>query len=129
MKVLLIEDDPELSEMYRLALSQAEIDVHLEGHAQAGLDALEAHTFDALILDILLPEHNGLSVLHELRTYHDWAKLPVIILSNLRPYETGFKQRDYAQFGIAAYLIKSETKPHQLVAALKRLHPASQRMA
>lgn len=122
MKILLVEDSPDLAEMYQLALSQAGHEVINVPLAQQALDALDRTPFDLMILDILLPTHNGLNILHELRTYDDWRKLPVIVLSNLSLEEIGLSQELLTELGVVNYLSKSQIKPHQLALLCGQVH-------
>lgn len=119
--LLLIEDDADLAEMYRLQLNHAGYIVIEAANAQAALDALDSQSIDAVILDILLPEYNGLGILHELRSYEDWRRLPVIVLSNLSQAELGLDKRLRTQLGVSAYLEKMRTEQHDLVASLVSL--------
>lgn len=121
MKVLLVEDDYDLIDMYDTALSAAGYSVATVGNAQEALDYLENKKVDVVVLDLLLPGHNGLDVLHELRTYEDWRKLPVIILSNLNCEDVGISAEHLRELGVAKYLIKSQTKPHVLVQAIAKI--------
>jgi two-component system, OmpR family, phosphate regulon response regulator OmpR len=61
-RVLLIEDDPRLAEMVKNYLGEAGFSVSVAGTGAAGI-ALEAReTFDALVLDLMLPDMDGLEV-------------------------------------------------------------------
>lgn len=121
MKVLLVEDDYDLSDMYVAALTASGHKVSVVHNAQAALDFLENNKVNLLVLDLLLPGHNGLNVLHELRTYDDWRLLPVIILSNLNREETGISVAHLHELGVTSYLVKSQTKPHMLVQAVAKI--------
>ncbi len=120
--VLLVEDDADLAEMYRLQIEPAGYEVILAADAQAALDSLDDLRIDAVILDILLPKYNGLGILHELRSYEDWRRLPVIILSNVSAAELGLSKRRQLQLGIAGYLDKATTQAVDLVSALGLLN-------
>jgi len=121
MRVLIVEDDKDLNQMYKLALAKAGHSVSTAFSAQTALDKLESSSFEAVVLDILLPHHNGLSVLHELRSYEDWQAIPVVVLSNLNPLDIGLKPGRFAQLGIKNFLVKSRHKPGDLVAAVEAL--------
>src|SRR5687767_15473271 len=107
MNLLLVEDDKDLAEMYSLQLRYGKHQVHLATDAQAALDVLDKHQVDMIILDIMLPGQNGLSVLYELRSYSDWKKIPVLILSNLSPQELGLTSRGLEALGVRQYLDKT----------------------
>lgn len=81
MRILIIEDDAEIARYIRKGLTEAG---HLVEHAENGRDGLYLATgepFDAIILDRLLPQMDGLTVLTALRS--SGANVPVLILSAL----------------------------------------------
>ena len=108
VRVLLVEDDPEVAQMYRLKL---ELDGYLVQVADDGLEALRSATNDPpdiLFLDIRLPKMDGLGVLEVLRQDDRTRNLPVVILSNYSERELidrGLK------LGALDFLIKSQTTP------------------
>lgn len=117
--ILFIEDDLDVSAMYTAQLVHERHAVTLAGDAQNALDLLDEHRFDLIILDLLLPGSNGLAVLHELRSYEDWRRLPVIILSNLAPEDLEVSQDYLRELGVSEYLVKLETTPGQLAVAVR----------
>ncbi len=121
-RVLLVEDDQDLVELYRLQLEQGDCQVSLAGYAQAALDELDNKPIDVIVLDILLPQVNGLSIVHQLRSYEDWHQIPVIILSNLSPRDLGITPGLLSRLGVRAYLEKSSTNAQTLVAAVREAH-------
>ena len=83
--VLLVEDDPNISDIYRKALKKAGIKVH---HAQNGNDALDQflkHQPELVLLDVMIPEKTGIEVLRILRTEKKYnaKETVIIILSNV----------------------------------------------
>lgn len=118
-RVLLIEDDPDLAEMYGLQLRGVGYELRTVDSAQKALDALDRQAAELIILDMLLPGTNGLAILHELRSYSDWREIPVIILSNVAAAEVGVKRTILKQLGVSAYLEKSKIKSQDLQVAVK----------
>ncbi len=121
MTILLVEDDEDLAEMYQLQLRHGGHRIKMATDAQAALDVLDALAVDLIVLDILLPVHNGLSVLYELRSYPDWRQIPVIILTSVASGEVKLTAVGLAKLGVAQYLDKAHTKPHQLLAAVEAI--------
>src|SRR5215472_2361100 len=108
VRVLLVEDDPEVAQMYRLKL---ELDGYLVDVASDGVQALRMateHPPDILFLDIRLPKMDGLGVLEALRKDSRTESLPVVILSN---YSEGELVERGLKLGALDYLIKSQTTP------------------
>ena len=108
VRVLLVEDDPEVAQMYRLKL---ELDGYSVQVAGDGVEALQSATNDPpdiLFLDIRLPKMDGLGVLEVLREDERTRNLPVVILSN-------YSERELVDRGLKLgaldFLIKSQTTP------------------
>lgn len=121
MRVLLVEDDFDLGEMYGLALKKAGHGVFWVRSAQEALDALDKEQVEVIVLDMMLPVNNGLNVLHELRSYEDWRQIPVVILSSLKPDEIGATAKHLKSLGVYKYLVKSETKPEALCEEIEHI--------
>jgi DNA-binding response OmpR family regulator len=79
MRLLLIEDDPELSDGLQQSLAQSGYAVDVARTAHAGRAACAATRYEMLILDLGLPDGDGLSLLRELRT--QGMQAPVLILT------------------------------------------------
>lgn len=75
----MVEDEPELAEVVRQGLSEAYyiVDVALDG--EEGLFQAQVRNYDLLVLDIMLPKLDGLSVLRQLRA--DGQDVPVLLLT------------------------------------------------
>lgn len=67
VKVLLIDDDVELAELMREVLTNYSIDVHAVHSPDEGFRALDTEDFDIVLLDIMLPQVNGLQVCRQIR--------------------------------------------------------------
>ncbi|HSB96937.1 MAG TPA: response regulator transcription factor [Spongiibacteraceae bacterium] len=80
MKILVIEDDPEMCDFLIQGLSRDGHTVEVAADGKAGLDAAQHH-FDAIILDRMLPELDGIEVLQALRQRGQTT--PVLMLSAL----------------------------------------------
>lgn len=81
MRILVVEDDPVLSDGIRAGLSLDGSVVDCVGDCGDARAALAAATFEAMVLDIMLPDGSGLELLHEMRTRGDTT--PVILLTAL----------------------------------------------
>ncbi len=77
-RILLIEDDPRLAEMVSEYLGQAGFRVSAAGSGKEGLERLAREPFDALVLDLTLPDMDGLEVCRQLRARAD---TPVLMLT------------------------------------------------
>ncbi|WP_228026642.1 response regulator transcription factor [Campylobacter californiensis] len=80
IEILLIEDDFDLAELLKYALAKSEIDVTIATNPLEGLKILnEKNTFDALVLDLGLPDMDGLEVCKKVR--YGYPALPIVISS------------------------------------------------
>lgn len=78
MRVLIVEDEPDLLAGLAQALREDGYAVDCAGDGEEGLFKAQSWPYDALVLDLMLPKIDGLSLLHELRQTHD---TPVLILT------------------------------------------------
>jgi CheY-like chemotaxis protein len=111
VRVLFVEDDASVAQMYRLKL---ELDGYIVDVAEDGLVALEkarALAPDIIFLDIRLPKLDGIEVLEALRADESTADIPVVILSNWNEKE--LVERG-ARLGALDHMIKSQTTPTKL---------------
>ena len=76
--ILLIEDDPRLAGMVSEYLGEAGFRISVVGEGRAGLEHLTREPYDALILDLMLPDMDGLEVCRQLRAKSD---TPVLMLT------------------------------------------------
>jgi two-component system phosphate regulon response regulator OmpR len=77
-RVLIVEDDPRLAAMLSEYLGQAGFRVDHETLGTAALDRLATRAFDAVVLDLMLPDIDGLDVCRQLRAKSD---TPVLMLT------------------------------------------------
>ena len=116
VRILFVEDDASVAQMYRLKL---ELDGYTVDVAGDGITALEkARTIrpDIVFLDLRLPKLDGLAVLERLRADTSTAAIPVVILSN-------WNEKELVERGVSLgaldHLIKSQTTPARLSQRLK----------
>jgi len=78
VRVLLIDDDARLHELLRTYLGQNGIGLAAAADGVAGLKALDAEVFDAVLLDVMMPGIDGLEVCKRIRAK---SAVPVIMLT------------------------------------------------
>ncbi|MFV8781846.1 response regulator [Microbulbifer sp. SA54] len=81
--ILLVDDDTELTELLEEFLAGEGFDVTVANDGGRGLELARKQDFDALVLDVMLPVHNGFDVLRKLRedTGSAGHSLPVLMLT------------------------------------------------
>lgn len=100
MKVLVIDDEPQIRRALRAGLEHNGYEVMLAANGEEGLDTAALKIPDLLILDLALPGTDGFTVLKQLR---EWSKIPVIVLTVREGEEEKIKALD---LGADDYLIK-----------------------
>lgn len=80
-RILVIEDEPNISEAIRFILTRNGWQVEVEADGLAALSRLRADPPDALILDLMLPDMDGFEVLRNLRADAPTRDLPVLMLT------------------------------------------------
>jgi two-component system, OmpR family, KDP operon response regulator KdpE len=76
--ILLIEDDPHIRRFLRASLVTQGYDLLEAGTGREGLALAASRVPDVVLLDLGLPDMEGMEVIHQLRT---WSSVPIIILS------------------------------------------------
>lgn len=79
MKILLVEDEPEIRTVVQKFLEAERYLVETAENYQLGLEKIISYEYDCILLDIMLPDGNGMDLLREIKNSH--KKDPVIILS------------------------------------------------
>ena len=73
--ILFVEDEPKIAKIYALKLKLAGLDVHIVNSGVEAMDILRLKKFDAMLLDIVMPEVDGLEVTETVRTF---SRIPII---------------------------------------------------
>ncbi|MDE3246207.1 MAG: response regulator, partial [Acidobacteriota bacterium] len=115
MRILVVEDEPKTARQLDRGLRAAGFEVQTCASAEEGLIAWTSHTFDALVLDVLLPGMSGLAMVQELRKLG--ASTPVLFLSAKNATEDRIKGLNE---GGDDYLVKPYSLP-EVVARLRAL--------
>lgn len=115
-KILIIEDEKMLAEMYRDKFSQAGFEVILAFSAEEGLEIAKKEKPDLVLLDILLPVGNGISFLKEQSRDSKISSIPVVAFSNFDDPKTKKQARE---LGAKDYLIKTDYTPQEIVEKIK----------
>jgi len=115
-KILIVEDEKILREMYHDKFVQAGFDVTLAKSAEEGIELVSKKKLDLILLDILLPKANGINFLTELKKNKRFDSLPIVAFSNFDSPET--KKAAFG-LGVKDYLIKTNYTPQEIVDKIK----------
>lgn len=78
MRILVIDDEPQIRRALRAGLERSGYQVMLAASGEEGLDTASEHPPDLVILDLAMPGTDGFQVCKELRS---WTQIPIIVLS------------------------------------------------
>ena len=116
MKVLIIEDNVTVTTLYRNMLRTAGFTVETAADGATGLAAVSSFRPDVVLLDLMLPAVDGLSVLRTLRADPEWAALPIVVFSNSY---SGQRLNEVWDAGATQVLAKASSTPKQVVEAVR----------
>lgn len=119
-KVLLVDDDPLIHRLYRPHLERAGYQVV---SASSGVEAIELAGREVpqlIVMDIMMPEMDGLSAIREIRRVDALKDIPVIVITANPQYHLSQQESQWA--GASCFLTKP-FGPASLVAAVQRLLP------
>ena len=129
-KILLVEDDAILVEMYQAKFELEGHDVRIATNGEDCLKLLETFEPELILLDILMPKLNGFHVLKEIKKQPNLRQIPVILLTNLGQAEVDMNQELAKALGVNDYLIKSHHTPDEVVhKAVKVLRASGHKQA
>jgi DNA-binding response OmpR family regulator len=110
-KIAIIEDDQTILEMYKLKFETAGYQVFTATNGAEGLTVLNGTKIDIILLDLMMPDMDGATMLGELRKTPWGKKIPVIIMTNISRDEM---PKSLKNLEVSDYVIKAGTTP-QLV--------------
>lgn len=117
-KILLIEDEDYIREIYKEEMEFSGFAVDAFPTGQQGIDAFHKNTYDLVVLDIVLPDINGLHILKEIKRDSVKKNVPVLLLTNLAQ-DIIVKQG--LELGAEAYLEKVANTPDTIVDKIKSI--------
>lgn len=117
-KLLIVEDEPILIEMYLAKFDKQELDVFSAGSAEQGFAMAKKEKPDLVLLDILLPMGNGIDFLEKVRKDENIKDTKVIAFSN---YDEPATKKKALELGAIDYLIKTNYTPNQIIAIIKNI--------
>lgn len=115
-RILLVEDDDALANVYLLRLQAEDFDVKRVVDGEDALAAAISYHPDLVLLDVMMPKVNGFDVLDILRNTPETTNLKIIILTALS--QESDKQRAEA-LGVDDYLVKSQVVVSDVIARIK----------
>jgi len=117
-KILVVEDDPMISSMYKTKFEVDGFEVFIADNGATGLELAKKEKPDIVMLDIILPQLDGFSVLEQIKQDKNTKDIPVIMLTNLSTDEDREKG---AKMGALDYLVKASLTPGQISEKIRQI--------
>jgi two-component system phosphate regulon response regulator PhoB len=111
VRILLIEDDQGIAELYRFRLAADGYIVDIAHDGAEGLARAVAQPPDLIFLDLRLPTMSGMEVLRRIRADPTTTALPVVIITN---FDEPDLRSQGLSLGVLEFLVKADTVPAQL---------------
>lgn len=125
MKVLLVDDEEAILDVFKQALQQANFDVITALTGNEGMDLTKKEHPDVIFLDQVLPDMNGNQVLQQLKADPETKMIPIAILSN---FNQDTLVQNAMKMGASDYILKYQIAPQDLAskatALLQEVHMA-----
>ena len=116
-KLLIIEDDKILLEMYKDEFTSEKFEVQTANDGQEGIEKIKITLPDAVLLDLIMPKVNGYEFLKLKKADPTLNKIPVLVLTNVYTNT----QDLINNWHVAAVLLKSEHTPGSIVTKVKQI--------
>ncbi len=113
-RVLIVEDDPDQREVYAALLYYNGFDVLQAGTAGRGVELARQDRPDAILMDVILPDMDGIAATTLLRAAPETAKIPVICMT---AFDVGLERATAAG---CQDLLRKPVNGHTLVKAIRR---------
>ena len=115
-KILIIEDDALIAEIYQRQFEMAGFQVETALNGQEGFYRIFKSRPDAILLDLLLPGMNGIEIIKKFRVQRQFESLPIIVLSNAYLTEIG---AEAARAGATRVFNKAAVVPKEIIDAVQ----------
>ena len=120
-KVLVVDDDPLMHRLFQRHLERAGYQMLSAMDALEGIDMASRELPQVIVMDVMMPEIDGLEAIRRLRKNDSTKTIPIIVITaNVNSYEAS--QRESAICGAASFLTKP-LSPARLLQEVQRLAP------
>ena len=118
-RALIVDDDPMITKLHSMILGKAGYEIDTAATGQEGLDRAAATIPDVVLLDVMMPDLDGLEVTRRLKADPRTSAIPVVLVSA----RTASEDVAAGRAAGAADYVRKPFDPDDLVAALDRLVP------
>ena len=111
-KILIIEDDVSIIQMYTMKFQEAGYEVLQANTGVAGIELAKKETPAIILLDVIIPQYDGFAVTEKLKEDPTTKAIPIILLTNLA--QEGDKEKGM-KLGAKDYLVKANFTPSDVL--------------
>lgn len=111
-KILLIDDDQSFLDLFTSVFESKSINSSFASGGREGLEKAKRELPELILLDIMMPDLDGIAVLGELKKYPGTKDIPVMIISNL---PENVNKDKVLQMGAIDYIFKASNTPNQVI--------------
>lgn len=114
-KILIVDDVEEIAEAFKKQLDfLQEYETDIVSSGQAALDTIEHSNYDLVLLDLVMPELDGLEVLRTIKNNPEkYHQTPIIVLSNISSDDA---QKEALELGAKDFIIKTDADLEEVLA-------------
>lgn len=116
--IVIIEDDLPIAQMYSTKFEYEGYNVKLANDGESGIDLILREHPVVILLDVMMPNMNGMELLNRLQQYPEAQEAKILVLTNMDSAET---HDTVTKMGAVDCLIKAETTPDQVAEKVKEL--------
>ncbi len=117
-KILLVEDEASIADVFKDQLILGGFDVDIASGGAQALEMLKAKSYDLMLLDLVMPEVDGLAVLQTIKEKpEEYPKIPTIALTNVTSDDV---KKQVESYNLKGYLSKLSLKPQILIETINQ---------
>lgn len=111
-KICIVDDEPNIVEIYSQALGAQGYQIVSARNGREGLEVMKKEKPDLALIDIMMPEMDGVELMDAMRSDKELENIPVIVMSNVSDREV---YKKVERFNTRFYLVKSLFEPKKVV--------------
>ena len=117
-KVLIAEDDFFIRDLYKVEAENQGFEVSAAADGKQALEIAKSESPDIILLDLMLPQVDGITVLKTLKADDSTKDIPVVVITNVEEPE---REKQALELGANAYLLKINNTPGSIISKVKDL--------
>lgn len=119
VKILVIEDEPDLRQLYVEVLKNAGYTVEIARDGDEGYAFIRDKKYDLVLLDLIMPKMSGVEILDNIKKFASATPInAIVIVSNVTDES---RIGDSVELGVRGYMVKSDTTPDTLLTRIRDL--------